>query len=43
MDMFPHMTKEEKGMYAYMYTFPYLAQRPTLLPNFRIFEHFWDF
>ena len=26
-----------------MRTFPYLALRPTLLPNFLIFEHFWDF
>ena len=30
-------------MYAYMHTFPYLAYRPTLLPNFLIFEHFLDF
>ena len=42
MDMLPHMVKEQEGMYAYRRTFSYLAWRPTLLPNFLIFEHFVD-
>ena len=29
--------------FMYMCTFPYLAYRSTLSPNFLIFEHFWDF